>query len=141
MAIGGIVVGATQGTPKDTEPEPSALAGDESAQRDLAAGWYSTRWTDSSEREKGYLAALVQLTISGDHPIGADVARALGQAPSAVTYLRARLLQKGTICTEGRALRFAVPGMATWIETHRHRRMNGADIGSSDARASLLPLL
>ncbi len=94
-----------------------ALAGDESAQRDLAAGLYSSRWTDSSDKEKEYLAALARLIARGEHPIGADVARALGKTPSAVTYLRARLLQKGTIYTEGRALRFAVPGMATWIDS------------------------
>lgn len=94
-----------------------ARSGDESAQRDLAAGLYSSRWAGSSEREKEYLAALARLVTSGDQPIGADVARALGEQPSAVTYLRARLLQKGTIYTEGRVLRFAVPGMATWIDS------------------------
>lgn len=94
-----------------------ARAGDESAQRDLAAGLYSTRWTGSSEREKEYLAVLARLVANGEHPIGADVARALGEQPSAVTYLRARLLQKGTIYTEGRILRFAAPGLAAWIDT------------------------
>lgn len=94
-----------------------ARAGDEAAQRDLAAGLYSARWTDSSTREKDYLAALARLVKNGGHPIGADVARALGEQPSAVTYLRARLLQKGTIYADGRVLRFAVPGMAAWIET------------------------
>ena len=94
-----------------------ARDGDQAAQRDLAAGLYSARWKDSSEREQEYLAALARLVIAGGHPIGADVARTLGQQPSAVTYLRARLLQKGTIYTEGRALRFAVPGMAAWIDS------------------------
>lgn len=94
-----------------------ARAGDEAAQRDLAAGLYSARWTDSSAREKEYLAALARLVAAGGHPIGADVARALGEEPSAVTYLRARVLQKGTIYADGRVLRFAVPGMAAWIET------------------------
>lgn len=90
-------------------------AGIEAAQRELAAGLYSARWSDCSDREKEYLTALARLVTGGARPIGADVARAMGEQPAAVTYLRARLQQKGTIYTEGRVLRFAVPGMAGWI--------------------------
>jgi hypothetical protein len=85
------------------------------AQRDLAAGLYSSRWQDSAPREKDYLRALSQLLLSGRHPTGGDVARALGETGPAVSYLRDRLLRKGTIYTEGAALRLAVPGMAEWI--------------------------
>lgn len=103
-----------------------ARAGDAAAQRDLAAGLYSTRWNDCSDREKQYLIALAGLLSGGSHPIGADVARALGEQPSAVTYLRARLLRKGTLYTEGRVLRFAVPGMADWIiDQHHHDETAG----------------
>lgn len=49
------------------------------------------------------------------HPTGADVAGALNQPAQALSYLRERLLKKGTIYTEGRALRLAVPSMAGWI--------------------------
>lgn len=92
-----------------------ARAGSEAAERELAAGLYSSRWTDCSDREREYVTALARLVTGGARPIGADVARALGEQPAAVTYLRARLQQKGTIYPEGRALRFAVPGMAEWI--------------------------
>lgn len=98
-----------------------ARAGSESAQRDLAAGLYASRWADSPHREREYLTALARLVTSGEQPNGADVARALGEAPSAVTYLRSRLQQKGTVYTEGRVLRFAVPGMAEWITEQADR--------------------
>lgn len=96
-----------------------ARTGDKAAQRDMADGLYSARWKDASDREQDYLTALARLLTSGAQPIGADVARELGQASEAVTYLRARLLQKGTIYTDGRVLRFEVPGMARWINDHR----------------------
>ena len=92
-----------------------ARAGDAAAQRNLASGLYSARWHDSSPREKEYLSALAGLVRGGRRPTGADVARAMDQEPQAVTYLRARLLAKGTVFTEGRVMRFAVPGMASWI--------------------------
>ena len=98
---------------------PASAAGrpmdDDAAQRDLASGLYSARWHDSSPREKEYLAALAGLVRDGQRPTGSDVARVMGQQPQAVTYLRARLLAKGTVFTEGRTMRFAVPGTASWI--------------------------
>lgn len=92
-----------------------ARSGDAAAQRDLASGLYSARWNDSSPREKDYLVALADLVRRGQPAGGGDVARAMDHKPQAVTYLRSRLLAKGTIFAEGRVLRFAVPGMAAWI--------------------------
>ncbi len=93
----------------------AARAGRAAAQRDLSAGLYTSRWKDAPPREQEYLAALADLVLQGRHPIGTDVARALGRERSAVSYLRDRLLRKGTIYADGRVLRFAVPGMASWI--------------------------
>jgi hypothetical protein len=43
----------------------------------------------------------------------------MGRSPRSVSYLRDRLIRKGTIFADAGALRFAVPGMAKWIrETH-----------------------
>jgi hypothetical protein len=92
-----------------------ARAGIAAAHLDLAAGLYSSRWQDTAPREKDYLRALSHSLLSGQHPTGADVARELGETPASVSYLRDRLLRKGTIYTEGTALRLAVPGMAEWI--------------------------
>jgi len=86
-------------------------------QRDPGAGLYASRWRDATPREQDYLRALTGL-VSGGGPItGGDVARELRQTTQAVSYLRNRLLRKGTIYADGRSLRFAVPGMAEWITT------------------------
>lgn len=85
------------------------------AERDLGNGLYSTRWNDASDKERDYLLTLAQLLVDGQQPTGADVARQLAQPAQALSYLRERLLKKGTIYAEGRILRFAAPGMAPWI--------------------------
>jgi hypothetical protein len=100
---------------QDTITAAHANAARPDAERDLANGLYNARWNDTSPKEKEYLIALAQLLADGQQPIGADIARALGQPHEAVGYLRERLVQKGTIYAEGRALRLAVPGMAPWI--------------------------
>lgn len=92
-----------------------ARTGGAAAQRDLASGLYSARWHDCAPREKEYLVALAGLVGDGQQASGADVARVLGVEPQAVTYLRARLVATGTVFTQGRSLRSAVPGMAAWI--------------------------
>lgn len=93
----------------------AARAGRAAAQRDLSAGLYASRWNDAPPREQEYLIALAGLLLEGRSPIGADVAHVLGAEAKATSYLRARLLRKGTIYADGRVLRFAVPGMASWI--------------------------
>ncbi len=45
------------------------------------------------------------------------MARELRQTTQAVSYLRNRLLRKGTIYADGRSQRFAVPGRVEWITT------------------------
>ncbi len=45
------------------------------------------------------------------------MARELRQTTQAVSYLRNRLLRKGTIYADGRSLRSAVPGRVEWITT------------------------
>jgi hypothetical protein len=90
------------------------------AERDLADGLFRARWNDASDKEKDYLAALAGLLAAGHEPSGADVARTLGRSAQAVSYLRDRLLKKGTIYADNGALHLPVPGMASWIVTHRH---------------------
>ena len=75
-----------------------ARDGDAAGQRDLAAGLYTARWHDCSVRERQYLGALARLSVDGETTRGADIARSLGQPGSAVSYLKARLLEKGP-CT------------------------------------------
>jgi hypothetical protein len=85
------------------------------AEADLAAGLYAARWSDASATERTYLSALARLVIDGAPHTGADVAAALDRKPQAVSYLRDRLLKKGTIFAEGRNLHFVVPGLAQWV--------------------------
>lgn len=100
----------------DVEHVPAAI---EAADRELRAGLYESRWDDASPKERTYLQALAGLVAGGDSVDGADVARELGKSTSAVSYLRDRLIRKGTIFAEAGALRFAVPGMADWIRESR----------------------
>lgn len=97
------------------EPEHARTA-ITAADHDLAAGLYASRWSDASVKERSYLAALADLP---DGAGGGDVARALGKTSSQVSYLRDRLIKKGTIFPDGGALRFLVPGMGGWIRDQR----------------------
>ena len=91
------------------------------AQADLAAGLYASRWDDASPRERDYLTALANLTTTapaGVEVTGVDVAKRLGEGTREVSYLRDRLLKKGTLFTRGRVLQFVTPGMGEWIRDH-----------------------
>jgi hypothetical protein len=88
------------------------------ADRDLAAGLYASRWQDAAPKERDYLAVLARQLAAGEDATGGSVAAALGAAPRDVSYLRDRLLKKGTIVAQGRSLRFPVPGMAEWVIDH-----------------------
>lgn len=85
------------------------------AQADLAGGLYAGRWHDASPKEREYLAAMADELDEYGSAAHADIARRLGTKPTALSYLRARLLAKGTIFSDGASLRFLVPGMGAWI--------------------------
>jgi hypothetical protein len=80
---------------------------------------FRSRWDDASGREREYLVALAGLTGAGAgvaRPNGGQVAAALGQPTSSVSYLRDRLLKKGTLYADaGGGLHFIAPGMREWI--------------------------
>jgi len=102
-----------------TIEERHARAAAASAEADLAAGLYTSRWHGASPKEQEYLAALAQLLAVHGTAGGADVARALGRTTQQVSYLRDRLIRKGTIFAEAGTLVFAVPGMADWVRSQR----------------------
>jgi hypothetical protein len=85
------------------------------AEADLAAGLYTSRWHGASPKEQEYLVALAHVVAGQGSAGGADVARALGRSTQQVSYLRDRLIRKGTIFAEAGTLVFAVPGMADWV--------------------------
>lgn len=104
---------ASAGSP--TISEAHARRAVTAAQADLASGLYAGRWHDASPKEREYLTAMAAQLVGEGAAAHADIARRLGTAPTALSYLRARLLAKGTIFSDGKSLQFLVPGMATWI--------------------------
>ncbi|MGI8537267.1 MAG: hypothetical protein ACR2K2_12415 [Mycobacteriales bacterium] len=87
----------------------------DAAHQDLAAGLYASRWADASPTEQTYLAAMAELITSGRAATGGEIARRLDKTSNSVSYLRDRLLKKGTVFQTGDALEFAVPGLADWV--------------------------
>ena len=92
-----------------------ALAAGEAARRELVDGLYVARWNDASEREREYLTAVARLIVRSGEATGGAVAAELGKATTEVSYLRDRLLKKGTLYSEGSRLSFITPGMAEWV--------------------------
>jgi hypothetical protein len=77
---------------------------------------FRSRWDDASPREQDYLRAMSAIAGRGEVPRGGPVAAELGEPVTKVSYLRARLLRKGTIYREaGGDLHFITPGMGAWI--------------------------
>lgn len=73
------------------------------------------RWEDASGREQEYLRALARVP---DVPTGGSVAAELGTSTAQVSYLRDRLIKKGTIYVDGAGvLHFITPGMGEWIRS------------------------
>ncbi|WP_347354191.1 AAA family ATPase [Intrasporangium sp.] len=95
-----------------------ARAALDAARRELEEGLYVSRWNDASPREREYLAAAAALVVRTGEASGPQVAAELGKAQSKVSYLRDRLLKKGTLYAEGPRLLFLTPGMAEWIVRH-----------------------
>jgi hypothetical protein len=87
----------------------------DAARRELEDGLYVGRWNDASRREQEYLAAVAGLIVRTGEATGPQVATELGKAQSQVSYLRDRLLKKGTLYAEGPRLLFLTPGMAEWV--------------------------
>lgn len=78
---------------------------------------FKGRWDDASPREREYLRALAVVARERPQgPTGGEVAAELGEIVTAVSYLRDRLLKKGTIYRDAAGrLHFITPGMGAWI--------------------------
>lgn len=78
---------------------------------------FVSRWADASPREREYLRAIAEAErTQSNPPTGGQVAALLNQNAKAVSYLRDRLLKKGTIYQDGTGgLHFITPGMGAWI--------------------------
>lgn len=78
---------------------------------------FTSRWEDASGREREYLRAVASAAQKHSRPpTGGEVAEELGTAAKSVSYLRDRLLKKGTIYHDGAGrLHFITPGMGPWV--------------------------
>lgn len=77
---------------------------------------FLSRWDGASTREQEYLSALAAVQQHVDEPNGGHVAAAMGEVTQAVSYLRDRLIKKGTIYRSAAGgLHFITPGMARWV--------------------------
>lgn len=82
-------------------------------EKDLAQ-LFRGRWDDASAKEQEYLRAVA--SFEGQAPHGGLVAARLGRPVSAVSYLRARLMKKGTLYRDAAGgMHFITPGMASWV--------------------------
>lgn len=80
---------------------------------------FLSRWEDASDRERDYLTALAAAESTVDEPNGGQVADAMGAEIRSVSYLRDRLIKKGTIYRSGSGgLHFITPGMGAWVRRH-----------------------
>jgi hypothetical protein len=107
---------ASNGQPRITYAAARIAA--QQASRELEAGLYASRWTQASPREQQYLTAVAQLVSVGATVTGAAVASQLGTTTRKLSSYRDRLLTKGTLVINDRTLRFAVPGMAAYVQRH-----------------------
>lgn len=102
-------------TGSDRITRKHGLEARDGAKRELEEGLYVARWNDASDREKEYLAAVARLILREGEATGGAAAAELGRASTEVSYLRDRLLKKGTLYAEGSRLSFITPGMAEWV--------------------------
>lgn len=81
---------------------------------------YAGRWDGASGREREYLSAIAELAVD-EPPTSSTVAAHLGATTSEVSYLRERLIKKGTIyVTADSRLHLIAPGMGGWIRRTTH---------------------
>lgn len=81
----------------------------------LDSSLYAQRWADAAPLEREYLGAMAAAIVHEGSVTGAEVARRLGRTPKQLSYLRSRLLEKGTVVSDGRSLQFVVPGLAAYV--------------------------
>jgi hypothetical protein len=86
------------------------------AERELAHGFFGSRWARASEGERDYLRAMADL---GAGPVStAAIAARLGRRPGAVSPIRDRLLSKGLVYAPERGLlAFTVPHFGGFLRT------------------------
>ncbi len=97
--------------PFDTEDAHTAV---EEGRRALDDGFFPSRWTRATDRERRYLRAIAE--TGEPTPRSGKVAAAMGVATTAVSDVRDSAIKKGLIWSpEHGRIAFTVPGMADFI--------------------------
>ena len=98
-------------TPFDTEDAYLAV---EVGRRHLDDGFFPSRWTRATDRERRYLTALAATGV--DQPRSGQVAAIMGSTASGVSDVRDSAMKKGLIwAPEHGRVAFTVPGMDEFI--------------------------
>ncbi len=80
------------------------------------AALYQVRWNAATDGEKDLMAAMAELSATGDAVPRRDLAEALGKTSRAISVPRDRLLEKGILESAGHGLlRFTLPGFAAYV--------------------------
>jgi hypothetical protein len=101
---------------KDRIDLAAAEAAENTAGAQLERGLYASRWAQTPERERRYLAVAADLLAAGKVVTGGVVAAEMGTTAQRLSTARDRLIKRGTLTSEGEVLHFAVPGMANYVQ-------------------------
>ena len=87
------------------------------ADRELAVGFFGSRYERATPAEREYLRAMAELTVESDDPIGtAAVAAQLGKAAQSLSPARDGLLKKGLVYSGQRGqIAFTVPHFGRYL--------------------------
>lgn len=107
----------TDGQPQITAADAKGALADGALRLDSSL--YAQRWAEAAPLERQYLGAMAAAILEHGSVTGSEVARRLGRTAKQVSYLRARLLEKGTIVSDGQQLHFVVPGFAAYVARQR----------------------
>jgi hypothetical protein len=87
------------------------------------AALYQVRWNAATDGEKDLMAAMADLSPTGEAVPRRDLAEALGKTSRAISVPRDRLLEKGILESAGHGLlRFTLPGFASYVRAQTGAR-------------------
>jgi hypothetical protein len=109
----------------DLAPRSPITAGDVAvgapeAERELAVGFFGSRFERATPGEREYLRAMADAAVEGSDSVPtADVAAILGKKPQSVSPARDALLKKGLVYSGERGrIAFTVPHFGSFLRSH-----------------------
>ncbi len=109
--FGKAIWNAAANNPFDTDDAELAV---DVGRRHLDDGFFPSRWTRTTDRERRYLTAIAQ--TGEEHPRSGQVAERMGSTTTAISDVRDSAMKKGLVWSpEHGRIAFSVPGMADFI--------------------------